>query len=75
VTQANWLPYRITSEQPVLDVSSSNDWSAVQVWWPPSHNWGVTVYPTYGFILPAPAGPRQGVPIADASRNLLSAGC
>jgi surface antigen len=75
VTQANWLPYRITSEQPVLDVSSSNDWSAVQVWWPPSHNWGVTVYPTYGFILPAPAGPRQGVPIADASQSLLSAGC
>lgn len=82
VTQANWLPYRITSEQPVLDVSAGNDWSAVRVWWPPSHTWGVTVYPTYGFILPAPAspfpmtpGPRQGVPIADASQDVLRAGC
>ncbi|GAB0116530.1 CHAP domain-containing protein [Acidisoma sp. 7E03] len=72
VTQANWLPYRITSAQPVLDVSPGNDWSAVRVWWPPSGSWGVTVYPTYGFILPAPASPgvgpgmRQGVPVAAA---------
>jgi surface antigen len=75
VTQANWLPYRITDDQPVMDVSAGNDWSAVRVWWPPSHNWGVTVYPTYGFILPVPAGSRQGVPIADASQGLLNAGC
>lgn len=54
VTQANWLPYRITSDQPVLDVSAANDWSLVRVWWPPAHGWGVTVYPTYGFILPRP---------------------
>jgi surface antigen len=55
VTQANWLPYRITSNQPVLDVSAGNDWSAVRVWWPPVHSWGTTVYPTDGFILDAPA--------------------
>jgi hypothetical protein len=54
VTQANWLPYRITSDQPVLDVSPENDWSAVRVWWPPAHAWGITVFPTYGFILPEP---------------------
>jgi hypothetical protein len=55
VTQANWLPYRITSNQPVLDVSPDNDWTAVRVWWPPVHGWGATVYPTDGFILAAPA--------------------
>ena len=55
VTQANWLPYRITSNQPVLDVSPDNDWTAVRVWWPPVHSWGMTVYPTDGFILPTPA--------------------
>ena len=41
----------------------SADWSAVRVWWPPSHAWGVTVYPTYGFIQPRPAG-LQNAPIA-----------
>ena len=55
VTQANWLPYRITSNQPVLDVSPDNDWTAVRVWWPPVHSWGMTVYPTNGFILKVPA--------------------
>jgi surface antigen len=55
VTQANWLAYRITSNQPVLDVSPDNDWTAVRVWWPPVHSWGTTVYPTDGFILAAPA--------------------
>jgi surface antigen len=57
VTQANWLPYRITNNQPVLDVSPGNDWTAVRVWWPPVNGWGATVYPTYGFILPAPPPP------------------
>lgn len=65
VSQANWVPYRITSDQPVLDVSPGNDWSAVRVWWPPAHSWGVTVYPTYGFILDRP--PQPGTPMADAS--------
>ena len=55
VTQANWLPYRVTSDQPVLDVSPLNDWTAVRVWWPPVHSWGSTVYPTDGFILAVPA--------------------
>jgi surface antigen len=63
VTQANWVPYRVTDDQPVLDVSPLNDWTAVRVWWPPSNAWGVTVYPTYGFILPA-APEGAGTPIA-----------
>jgi surface antigen len=64
VTQANWLPYRITSNQPVLDVSPENDWTAVRVWWPPAHGWGTTVYPTDGFIQPAPAAAPGSVPVA-----------
>lgn len=74
VTQANWLPYRITSNQPVLDVSPGNDWTAVRVWWPPARAWGVTVYPTYGFIQPRPPGGGPGVPVAEASDGVLRLG-
>jgi hypothetical protein len=81
VTQANWLPYRITNDQPVLDVSPGNDWSAVRVWWPPAGQWGQTVYPTFGFILPQPAAaplPGTAPPTqpmaADDSRLRLAAG-
>lgn len=73
VTQANWVPYRITDNQPVMDVSPGNDWSAVRVWWPPSHAWGVTVYPTYGFIQPRPAG-LQNAPIAQMTDGGLRVG-
>jgi surface antigen len=63
VTQANWLRYRITSNQPVQDVSPGNDWTAVRVWWPPVHGWGMTIYPTDGFILGTPAtGPAAVTP-------------
>ncbi len=52
VTQANWLPRRIEHDQPVVDVSPDNDWTAVRVWYEPVHALGRTVYPTDGFILP-----------------------
>jgi len=52
VTQSNWLPYRIEHDQPVVDVSDGNDWSAVRVWYEPVHAMGATVYPAYGFVLP-----------------------
>ncbi len=52
VTQANWVHRRITRNEPVIDVSSDNDWSEVRVWWAPSRTLGTTVYPTYGFIAP-----------------------
>jgi single-stranded DNA-binding protein len=51
VTQANWVHHRITHEEPVVDVSESNDWSQVRVWWAPSNTLGTSVYPTYGFIV------------------------
>ncbi|WP_255673906.1 CHAP domain-containing protein [Komagataeibacter sp. FNDCF1] len=53
VDQANWVPGRIGRSEPVVDVSGRNDWSRVRVWWSPIHDMGKTVYPAYGFILPA----------------------
>ncbi len=66
VTQANWVHGRTASHEPVVDVSSGNDWSAVRVWWKPSGQLGTSVYATYGFIgaagsdrLASEPGPRQ----------------
>jgi len=52
VTQANWVHHRVSEDQPVIDVSPSNDWSMVRVWWPPSGQMGVSDYPAYGFVRP-----------------------
>jgi len=59
VTQSNWLHHRITRDEPVLDVSDRNDWSAVRVWWAPTGTLGRTIYPAYGFI--APNGQGDGL--------------
>nr|WP_294525565.1 CHAP domain-containing protein [uncultured Rhodopila sp.] len=57
VTQANWVHHRVTEDQPVIDISTDGDWSAVRVWWPPSGQMGVTEYAAFGFIRPDhPAG-------------------
>jgi CHAP domain len=50
VTQANWVHRRVSEDQPVIDVSATNDWSVVRVWWPPTGEMGVTDYAAYGFI-------------------------
>ena len=50
VTQANWVHGRIAHNEPVVDVSPGNDWTAVRVWWEPSNTLGTTVYPAFGFI-------------------------
>lgn len=71
VTQANWVHGRIAAHEPVIDVSASNDWSAVRVWWEPAGQLGSSVYATYGFI---------GVPASDrlasepGSRQLRESG-
>jgi len=52
VTQANWVHHRVSADQPVIDVSTGNDWSVVRVWWPPSEQMGITDYAVRGFILP-----------------------
>ncbi|HTU53426.1 MAG TPA: CHAP domain-containing protein [Acetobacteraceae bacterium] len=54
VEHANWVPYRITEDQPVIDVSAANDWSRVRVWYPPIDALGTSVFPVYGFVLPQP---------------------
>ena len=57
VDHANWasggLRGRVARDQPVIDVSTRNDWSEVRVWYPPAAVIGNTVFPAYGFILPA----------------------
>jgi hypothetical protein len=57
VEHANWLPYRITRDQPVIDVSADNNWSRVRVWYPPIDALGSSEYPVYGFIVPGGQGP------------------
>ncbi|MBW4093025.1 MAG: CHAP domain-containing protein [Proteobacteria bacterium] len=52
VADANWVPHRVTQDQPVIDVSPANDWSLVRVYWPPAGEMGITDYPTLGFIRP-----------------------
>lgn len=56
VTEANWVPGELSTDQLVVDVSERNDWSEVRVWWPPVDQLGSHTYPTYGFIEP-------GVPV------------
>jgi CHAP domain len=59
VDHANWDGERgggpIATDQPVIDVSPNNDWSAVRVWFPPGGQLGITTFSTLGFIHPRPA--------------------
>lgn len=59
VDHANWVPYRITTNQPVVNVSRANDWSEVRVWYPPVGGFGNSVYRVYGFVLPRGAPVRE----------------
>jgi len=58
VDHANWAEAggqgrgRIAEDQPVIDVSSGNDWTAVRVWYPPIQDYGHTVFAAHGFISP-----------------------
>ncbi len=56
VDHANWasgaLRGRVALDQPVLDVSARNDWTAVRVWYPRTASLGATVFPAHGFIMP-----------------------
>lgn len=53
VDHANWLNKgRIHHGTPVIDVSQSNDWSAVRVWYTPGNRLGAHVFPVSGFIHP-----------------------
>ena len=51
VDHANWLnDGSIYVNDPVMDVSQDNDWSAVRVYNIKSGGWGAKVYPVQGFI-------------------------
>jgi len=51
VDHANWLnDGSIYVNDPVMDVSADNDWSAVRVFNIKTGGWGSTVYPVQGFI-------------------------
>jgi len=55
VTHANWSIIegdrgQIEKDVTVVDVSPSNDWSQVKVWYDPIRDLGTSVYPTNGFI-------------------------
>jgi surface antigen len=53
VDHANWLDDgSIYLNDPVADVSTDNDWSAVKVWNIKTGAWGGNIYPVQGFILP-----------------------
>ena len=60
VDHANWLDDgSVYLNDPVEDVSSDNDWSAVRVWNIQTGNWGSHSYPVQGFILPGPPAPAD----------------
>jgi surface antigen len=69
LTQANWLHGHIGIDQPALDVSAGNDWTAVRVYWPPARAIGSTVYPAYGFILPDNLLDRAAITVAAREVN------
>ncbi len=58
VDHANWAEAgghgrgRVSEDQPVIDVSGTNDWSALRVWYPPIQDYGNTVFAAHGFISP-----------------------
>lgn len=62
VDHANWLGHgRIYVNDPVVDVSAANDWSAVRVWNAETSGWGIRTYPVSGFVGPA-ASPLASAP-------------
>jgi len=52
IDHANWRRGELHLGALVRDVSPQNDWSAVQVWYPPINGYGTGVHPVNGFIYP-----------------------
>ncbi len=54
VDHANWGSGagkgRVARDQPVRDVSAGNDWTLVEIWYPPIRDWGRSRWPAYGFV-------------------------
>ena len=75
VDHANWLDDgAIYVNDPVQDVSSANDWSAVRVYNIKTGGWGARVYPVQGFIGGSPDHPdlvAQSLPGASSGATAL----
>lgn len=61
VSHSNWSPIngergQIERNVTVLDVSPTNNWSEVRVWYAPSNNLGAAHWPVTGFIYPEKPG-------------------
>jgi len=52
IDHANWRRGEVHLGALVRDVSTRNDWSVVQVWYPPIGDYGTGRYPLAGFIYP-----------------------
>jgi CHAP domain len=64
IRHSNWSPIngrrgQIEDDVRVIDVSKSNDWSAVRVWYAPIQNLGGSHWPIQGFIYPASPDKRE----------------
>lgn len=67
VDHANWLNRgRIHRGTPVVDVSRSNDWSAVRVWYSPGKRLGAHVFPVSGFVH------REKIPAGELFRTVAN---
>ncbi|MBL6853652.1 MAG: CHAP domain-containing protein [Alphaproteobacteria bacterium] len=62
INHANWNDDgAIYVNDPVQDVSASNDWSQVKVWNIRTGSWGTKAYTVRGFIGPGPEGSENAV--------------
>ena len=62
IDHANWLDDgQIYIDDPVIDVSSANDWSLVRVWNIRAGVWGGRTYPVQGFIGPGPENGSKAI--------------
>lgn len=52
IDHANWKRGEVHLGALVRDVSDANDWSAVQVWYPPIDGYGTGIHKVSGFIYP-----------------------
>ncbi|MBB6124403.1 CHAP domain-containing protein [Sphingobium subterraneum] len=68
IRHANWsIPGAIEEDVRAIDVSDTNDWSAVRVWHSPSGRMGVRINPVFGFIYSPDRTLRRFDPDRDAN--------
>jgi surface antigen len=74
IDHANWLDDgQIYVNDPVIDVSGSNDWSLVRVWNIRAGAWGSRTYSVQGFIGPGPDNGAGAIASLITSTSVQSA--